>query len=473
MEANQYLEFLGYNTNEYQILSEEEVTPYFEFNHRNYVYAITDPRGKKLFGKNAKIVSTKWKNEIDDKHFTKRDEVKDVPAPPPIPTPSPIAKEEVELSPLLATRIHNLVKKGFKDMPKEKQVVAKDGEVLPYAWIEDAENKEYTALIRPEVKEEVVAETKTDTKFNVCSKHKAEGEWCKEQCKFCGQEEDEEMHAPTEPEIIEEVKPVIEVESFDGQKETIDVIQNKEENNLIVEQEKELKNLQEALREITASKRKLQSNYNLLLEDNANQVETIVQLRDKVSALRKNLGEEMNKIEYSVETNNVIESNFFRQLEDLSFDTISIGITKLKDDKMSVLFRPVNNSGDSALDSVKAISVSGTAKDLDNSLIEAVTKPIEVVYGLMTNAKEFIEETKKLEANTKKKKAEQDKIKKLVEAAKKYHDKEDFDPTKKANVSTATKKWNEILELDKDNKDALAGIEKLKEQTSNEQKTIL
>ena len=150
---------------------------------------------------------------------------------------------------------------------------------------------------------------------------------------------------------------------------------------------------------------------------------------------------------------------FFSTLCTFGFQQLSIAINRIGDDKLNVIVKPQNFSGDPAYDTLKPLSLNGTIEEIDTGFFEAIGRPLEVVSGLMANAKSFIEEAADAEKKTKANKAIADKLKKDFESAKKFYEKDGFDIKKSAK--TALNKFLKITEVDPKHKGANDCIEKI------------
>lgn len=175
--------------------------------------------------------------------------------------------------------------------------------------------------------------------------------------------------------------------------------------------------------------------------------------------------EKLFPIEQLEDPNNPLpETNgFFSSLVGLGFQQLNIGITKDESGSLVVIVKPVNFSGDKALDQLRPLTLQATPEELDEGFFEAITPVMETTKNVMLDAKQYLDDLleKKKATETAKAKAEQ--VKKLVAAAEKYHSKEDYDVTKTGTRNTTKKKWDAVLELDPENKEGLAGLQKLRE----------
>lgn len=157
-------------------------------------------------------------------------------------------------------------------------------------------------------------------------------------------------------------------------------------------------------------------------------------------------------------------SGFFSRLGQMKFEDLSLNVIKMNNGTLTVTAKPKNTSGDAALDSMRSLVFNGTPEDLDKGFFDGLITPLETFHGVVVNNKSFLEDLAEAEAKTKLAEVNKKNVESLVAKAQKYHDDKDFDASKTVSVSTATKKWNSVLELDPKNSLALAGIEKLKEQ---------
>lgn len=165
-----------------------------------------------------------------------------------------------------------------------------------------------------------------------------------------------------------------------------------------------------------------------------------------------------------LETKKVSTGGFFDKLCGFGFQQLNFTLQRLDNDKITVVMNPKNFSGDPAYDELSPLTLTGTVEEMDAEFFKAITPVVEKRAGIMADAKKFIDELEAAEKKSKKEKAKKDEIKKLVEAAKKYHDVKDFDASNSSKKNTAKKKWEAVLELDPENKDALDGLETLRKQ---------
>jgi len=153
---------------------------------------------------------------------------------------------------------------------------------------------------------------------------------------------------------------------------------------------------------------------------------------------------------------------FFSILCGFGFQQLSIAINKIGDDKLNVIVKPQNFSGDPAYDTLKPLSLNGTIEEIDAGFFEAIGRPLEVVNGLMANAQSYIEDAKEQEKKTKANKAVADKLTKDFESAKKFYEKDDFDINKSAK--TALNKFLKITAVDPKHKGANDCIKKINDE---------
>jgi PRTRC genetic system protein E len=193
-------------------------------------------------------------------------------------------------------------------------------------------------------------------------------------------------------------------------------------------------------------------------------------VRDEFKKIHENRKSQEKAVEDKLTTGNT--GGFFSSLSKLGFQQLNLSVNRLEDDKLNVIVKPQNFSGDPAFDEIRPLNITGTAQELEEGFFEAVGRPLQKVAGMMTNAKTFLDDLAEQEKKTKAAEAKQKKVKDLVDKAKKYHDDKDFDPSKTVSFNTATKKWQAVLELDPENKDAKEGMEKLKEYKAKNGETL-
>lgn len=155
MEKVQYLNLLNWPTVEWDVLTAEEAAPYLEVAGRiNAMYPISDPGGKKAFGKDAYVVNKKWLAE-------------NTVAAPVIPVADPVAEaipepfvdtvpEQVEqpapsnanLDALGKFRVAKLISIGWTNHSPDV-LINSEGHLLTYGEIQSMDNDVWVPLSHP------------------------------------------------------------------------------------------------------------------------------------------------------------------------------------------------------------------------------------------------------------------------------------------------------------------------------------
>lgn len=95
---------------------------------------------------------------------------------------------------------------------------------------------------------------------------------------------------------------------------------------------------------------------------------------------------------------------------------------------------------DDAISKIKPILLTGTAEELDEGFIQAVSSPLQKATGLLQNLREFEKGVDNAEQNSKAGKEKAEKINKLIAAAEKLESEK--------KLPEAIAKYNEVLEID-------------------------
>ena len=162
--------------------------------------------------------------------------------------------------------------------------------------------------------------------------------------------------------------------------------------------------------------------------------------------------------------NRPLEGNgFFSSLMSFAFDTVNLKITNVGDGNVLVSIAPENNSDDPALDNLPALTLKASYEEMDAKFFDEIRKPMDTVAGICLNAKQFVLQAKAKEEATKAAKARQESIKSGIDAAKKYQDDDKRDWTKKRTITTAKGKWDYVIGLDPENKEAKEALKALEE----------
>lgn len=482
MTKTQYLDMRGFDPTDWDVLVAEEASKYLEQKGAiNNMYPVKESKAIDSFGKGAYIVKKTWVEKLNGTventvsspppPVPAPEQKSAVPAPPPVPQPPITSETETpQKSSFLKTRIANLEKIGYVDngLSLDKGTVS-----IFYKDLEEMENKEYTALLKPEedksenvevVKTIEVEQLETKDKRDLpwekfqCDKFDNTGEACQEQCKFCRQAEEKGRTLNEHKE-----KSLTDIQE---KKRSIDPVQKANEDlQKIVESKESEKSLEKVETiKVDASQEtelvKEEPMVEVVAEDESELIDTSISqiekpISDKKEALLEKYGE--SKIEDVPVVGKPMEgydkSKFFKVLSTFGFDQLTVTINMKNPKKFSVIVKPSNFSGDSAFDDIQPLLLSGTVEELDEGFFKAIGNPLQKVSGLMANAKSFIEEAEAKEKETKAKKAEQEELKKDLEKAKKFYEKDGFDLKKSG--ATALKKFDLILEKDPKNTEAL------------------
>tara|TARA_R110000772_G_scaffold145445_2_gene255336 strand:- start:361 stop:1608 length:1248 start_codon:yes stop_codon:yes gene_type:complete len=163
MQKSEYLNLLNWPTAEWDVLTADEAAPYLEVAGRvNAMYPISDPGGKKAFGKDAYVVSKKW---LSENTVAAPVIPPAVPPAPPVAAPVPEAipepfvdtvPEKVEppigltdlLGPLGKFRVAKLISIGWTNQSPEI-LINEEGHLITYKEIEDMSNDVWVPLSHP------------------------------------------------------------------------------------------------------------------------------------------------------------------------------------------------------------------------------------------------------------------------------------------------------------------------------------
>jgi len=108
-------------------------------------------------------------------------------------------------------------------------------------------------------------------------------------------------------------------------------------------------------------------------------------------------------------------NNFFTQLAAIIGKAeLQLNI-KTKGDQLTVMLTPKTTANDPALANLQPLIITGTAQQLDEDFLNAISQPLQKAVGLIANIEDFEVSTKKAEEESKIKKAEEEKIKKQKE----------------------------------------------------------
>lgn len=154
-------------------------------------------------------------------------------------------------------------------------------------------------------------------------------------------------------------------------------------------------------------------------------------------------------------------TNLFKQLEPLINEVMTVQITlSKKDGVMTVCVIPQGEVKDEAAKHIIPIVLSGTADEMDNGFIDAITKPLMKTAGLISNVAQFEKDLEEAEAATKMAKAADEK--KLKEEVMKKKESQ----LKKRKYEKLFAKANALIEL-KDYRNAIGALNEARELTEN------
>lgn len=154
-------------------------------------------------------------------------------------------------------------------------------------------------------------------------------------------------------------------------------------------------------------------------------------------------------------------TNLFKQLEPLINEVMTVQITlSKKDGVMTVCVIPQGEVKDEAAKHIIPIVLSGTADEMDNGFIDAITKPLMKTAGLISNVAQFEKDLEEAEAATKMAKASEEKKKKEEETKKKESQ------LKKRKFEKLFAKASALIEL-KDYRNAIGALNEARELTEN------
>lgn len=149
-------------------------------------------------------------------------------------------------------------------------------------------------------------------------------------------------------------------------------------------------------------------------------------------------------------------TNFFSKLYEYNFKTLSINFTRLeKEGQVNVEITPKPFEDEEAFTKMRAINVKSSIEDLDKNFFNVIRVPLQTAEKIFINSDLFLKDLKKAEKETKAAKAKEEELKKAVESLEKYINSD------KQTEATMTKRIEAVLDLDSENKIALAEKEKL------------
>lgn len=96
-----------------------------------------------------------------------------------------------------------------------------------------------------------------------------------------------------------------------------------------------------------------------------------------------------------------MEANFFRQIADLNLTgNLQLTIAKGAENRYVVSVLLINgNSGDHAKRSIPPLNIRATPEELDDGFFEAITKPMQMVSGLMVDMESFMKQVEVAKKN--------------------------------------------------------------------------
>lgn len=501
MTATDYLNILGYNTEDYFVATPEELKPIYDKNIPgivNNVYSIDDPTGKKLFEKGSKIVRREWfekhntpvpstplesetKSEepvLPKPPIEKEPEVPTVPkteeVKPPVidvqeePKIEKIESEEQKPLSVLEIRLNNLrAKKGLEVDDSNEKVIFPTGD-FSFKQIESYPNDVWVKILNKDYSkvQEVVEETPKVT-FKITKEEKL-----KKYLEIGMILEGASLFTPDK--VLERKLIKVNTQNDQDFEQEFAIAFGYLENNPQPSIEKEEEQIDS---KITATEEKVEAEVvqkpEIIEDEKPKESEQVKEELQKPEPEEKPFVDIEEKVEQrktqkeDVKITTFSKNGFFSQLNELAFQQLNISVNKLKNGKFSLVVKPNNFSDDPAYDNLRPLTVSGTPEELDKEFINAIQKPLEVVNGLMLDAESYLKELKEAEKKTKAAEALKKKIDKAVTDAEKYQ-KDKFDAEKKSSVTTATKKWNEVLELDSENKKAKEALKDIQTKTGQE-----
>lgn len=159
----------------------------------------------------------------------------------------------------------------------------------------------------------------------------------------------------------------------------------------------------------------------------------------------------------------LVGNGFFSSLMTFGFDTVNLKITNSGNGEVLVSIAPENNSDDPALNDLPALTLKAEYSEMDEKFFDEIRKPMDTVAGICLNAKQFVLQVKAKEEQTKAEKARKESIKSGIAAAKKYQDDAKRNWDNKRTITTAKGKWDYVLGLDPENKEAKKALKALEE----------
>jgi len=148
----------------------------------------------------------------------------------------------------------------------------------------------------------------------------------------------------------------------------------------------------------------------------------------------------------------------FKELNEMIAVGQSVTITIYKTPaNMTVSIIPKDSSvKDDAAGKIKPLEVTGTAEELDEGFINAISSPLQKSSGLLTNISEYEKGLAEAAVNSKEGKEKTEKAKKVITEAEK------LDQEKKMNE--ALEKYKEALEIDPTNRTAAKRISEIEKE---------
>lgn len=157
-------------------------------------------------------------------------------------------------------------------------------------------------------------------------------------------------------------------------------------------------------------------------------------------------------------------TNLFKQLEPLINEVMTVQMTlSKKEGILTVCVIPQGEVNDPAAKQIIPIVLSGTAEEMDNGFVDAITKPLMKTAGLISNVAQFEKDLEEAEAATKMAKAAEEKKKKEEETKKKEAQ------LRKRKFDKLFAKANALMEL-KDYRNAIGALNEARELTDNTSK---